>query len=95
MTVVNTTTSLKLDEAIKARVNRLAMARGRTAHWLMREAIEQYADREERREAFRHSALKAWEDYQTSGLHATAEEADAWLARLEAGEDAAAPECHG
>ena len=28
------------------------------------------------------------------GLHATAEEADVWLSRLEAGEDAEAPECH-
>ncbi len=32
----------------------------------------QYVDREEKREAFRQDTLKAWEDYRTTGLHATA-----------------------
>jgi predicted transcriptional regulator len=59
----------------------------------MREAVEQYVTREEQREQLRLDALAAWDNYQTTGLHATAEEADAWLARLEAGEDAEAPEC--
>ncbi len=40
-------------------------------------------------------AVAAWSRYQTTGQHVTAEEADAWLAKLEAGEDAAPPECHG
>jgi predicted transcriptional regulator len=88
------TTSLKLDPETKARLQKLAHARRRSSHWLMREAIEQYVDREERREQFRQDALAAWADYQTTGLHATAEEADAWLARLEAGEDVEPPECH-
>ena len=52
-------------------------------------------DREESREAFRQSALSAWAEYRASGLHVTAEESDAWLARLESDEDADAPECHG
>jgi predicted transcriptional regulator len=89
------TTSLKLGDELKGRVQRLAVARRRSAHWLMREAIEQYVEREEKREQFRQSALLAWAEYQATGLHATAEEADAWLAKLEAGEDADAPECHG
>ncbi len=89
------TTSLKLDTEIKERVQRLAAARQRSAHWLMREAIQQYVDREEKREALRQAALDAWASYQASGLHVTAEEADAWLAQLEAGEEAQAPECHG
>lgn len=61
----------------------------------MREAIEQYVEREERREQFRQSGLAAWTEYEATGLHLTAEEADAWLARLEADEDAQVPECHG
>jgi predicted transcriptional regulator len=36
------TTSLKPDRATKERVHRLASARRRSAHWVMREAIEQY-----------------------------------------------------
>jgi predicted transcriptional regulator len=60
----------------------------------MREAIEQYVQREEKREQFRQDALTAWSHYQTTGLHITAAEADSWLAKLEAGKDAAPPKCH-
>ncbi len=88
------TTSLKLDIELKERVQRLALARRRSAHWVMREAVEQYVGREEKREQFRAEALTAWNEYQATGLHVTAEEADAWLARVEASEDPEAPECH-
>jgi predicted transcriptional regulator len=49
-------TSLKLDPEIKERVSRLAEARRRSAHWIMREAIEEYVAREERREQSRADA---------------------------------------
>jgi predicted transcriptional regulator len=91
----SSTTSLKLDQDLKQRVQRLADARRRSAHWVMREAVEQYVGREEKREQLRNDALSAWNHYQTTGLHVTGEEADSWLAKLEAGEDAGAPECHG
>ena len=86
--------AIKIDTDIKERVNRLAEARNRTPHWLMREAISQYVEREEKRESFRQDAIKAWDEYQTTGLHATLEEADVWLERLEAGQDVEPPECH-
>jgi predicted transcriptional regulator len=88
------TTSLKLDPETKDRVQRLAAARRRTPHWILREAVEQYVEREEQRERFRQDALAAWEHYCTTGLHATAAETDRWLAKLEAGRKAAPPECH-
>jgi predicted transcriptional regulator len=87
------TTSVKLDGKTKERVQRLASARRRSAHWVMREAIEQYVEREEKRERLRQDALAAWCHYQTTGLHATAEEADAWLAKLQSGKEAAPPKC--
>ena len=90
----SSTTSLKLDPQLKDRIQRLAASRRRSAHWIMREAVEQYVSREEQREQFIRDAKAAWEHYRTTGLHATAEEADAWLAKLEAGEDAEAPRCH-
>ena len=86
--------AIKIGEDIKVRVKRLAEARHRTSHWLMREAITQYVDREEKREAFRQETLKAWQDYRTTGLHVNAYEADAWLAELEKGNDIEPPECH-
>ena len=89
-----TTTSLKLDAEVKARVQRLAAIRRRSANWLMGEAIREYVEREEQREQFRQDALAAWAENQETGRHVTAEEADQWLARLEAGETAPPPECH-
>ncbi|WP_413991415.1 CopG family ribbon-helix-helix protein [Labrys okinawensis] len=91
---MQSTTSVKLDTAVRERMQRLASARQRSTHWLMREAIEQYLEREEQRERLRQETLAAWEEYQATGLHVTAEEADAWLAKLEAGEDVNPPECH-
>jgi predicted transcriptional regulator len=88
------TTSLKLDPELRGRVQRLADARRRSPHWIMHEAIAEYVAREERRERFRADAEAAWTEYQTTGLHLTAEEADAWLERLEAGEQVSPPPCH-
>ena len=86
--------AIKIDADTMERVKRLADARQRSPHWLMREAIRQYVEREEKREAFRQSAVQAWNDFRADGLHATQREADAWLAKLEAGKDAEPPECH-
>ena len=86
--------AIKIDDNTKARLKRLADARHRTPHWLMREAITQYVEREEQREAFRQDTLKAWEEYRTTGLHVTADEADVWLTQLEQGNDIEPPECH-
>ena len=88
------TTSLKLDPVVKERVRRLAESQRRTAHWIMREAIEQYVEREEKREQFWQDTLAASEDFHTTGLHLTDEEVDDWIKKLEAGENAPLPECH-
>ncbi|MHB9101478.1 MAG: CopG family ribbon-helix-helix protein, partial [Sulfuricella sp.] len=37
--------AIKIDIDIKERVKRLADARHRTPHWMMREAIRQYVER--------------------------------------------------
>lgn len=87
-------TSIELEGDLEARVQSLAAARRRSAGWIMREAIAQYVEREERRDAFQQDALRAFDDLEQTGLHLTLEEADAWLARLEAGEDADPPPCH-
>ncbi len=88
------TTSLKLDKDLKERVQRIAQARRRTPHWIMREAIEQFVEREEKRDQFFKDGQAAWNQYKVNGWHASAAEAEAWLAKLEAGEQAEAPECH-
>lgn len=78
---------------IRARIQQLAKAQDRSAHYLMRETITQYVEREEQREALRQDALKAWAAHQKTGLHLPHGEADAWQAQLEAGQDVEPPAC--
>jgi predicted transcriptional regulator len=86
--------SVKLDDQLKARVEQLAAARQRSAHWIMREAIQQYVDREEARESFRQEALASWAEYQETGRHLTGEEVQKWLSTWGAAAEAEIPDCH-
>lgn len=86
--------AVKLDQGIRDRIKHLAESRHRTTHWMMREAIQQYVEREEKREVFRQDGIRAWNEYQVTGLHVTLKEADTWLAQLEAGQDVDPPLCH-
>ncbi len=87
-----TTTSLKLDADVKERLQKLAQSRRRSSNWLMGEAIRAFVDREEAREQFDRDTVAAWNDYVATGKHVSAEAADAWLARLAAGENVPPPE---
>ncbi len=88
------TVSVKLDNEMRDRIKQLADVRHRSTHWVMREAIEQYVGREEKREVFRQETLKAWEEYQETGLHVTGDEAIAWLETWGEENEKAAPVCH-
>lgn len=88
------TISVKLDEEMRDRIKHLAEVRHRTTHWVMREAIQQYVEREEKREAFRQVTLKAWEEYQETGLHVSSDEITAWLETWGDKNEKAAPTCH-
>ena len=93
---MNTTrpVAIKRDQDMLDRLKRLADAQGRSTHWILRQAVSQFVEREEAREAFRAAGVQAWEQYQVTDLHVSHDEADAWLARLQAGEDAAVPQGH-
>lgn len=86
--------AVKLDVTIHERIKHLAETRQRSTHWMMREAIQQYVEREEKREAFRQDALAAWADYQQTGFHVTGEEVTAWLESWGTDHEQPAPACH-
>lgn len=87
-------TSVKLDEELKERVQELANLRRRSAHWIMREAIQQYVEREEASESFRQEALASWSSYQETGRHLTGQEVREWLNTWSADTDQSVPDCH-
>jgi len=87
-------TSLKLDDELKSRVQHLAEVRRRSSHWIMREAIAQYVEREEKREALRQQTLDAWDEFQATGRHVTGDEVEKWLSSWGTDDELPAPECH-
>ncbi len=86
--------SIKLDGELKGRLQQLATNRRRSPHWMMREAIQQYVDREEARASFTLEALASWAEYQTTGQHLTGDEVRKWLETWGTESEAEAPKCH-
>jgi len=86
--------SVKLADDERARLASLALARKRSSHYLMREAIQQYLTREEARQSFREESDEAWRDYQGTGLHATQAEVDSWVDSLGTRRPKRAPKWH-
>lgn len=85
---------VKLDQKTRDRLKRLAQTKHRSTHWLLLEAVAQFLDREEKREAFHLDGLQAWAEYKITGKHVTHDEADSWLAKLESGAETTVPESH-
>ena len=87
-------TSLKIDDELKGRIQQLANQRQRSSHWIMREAIRQYVEREEARESFTQEAQASWAAFQETGRHLTGEEVRQWLATWGTDSEQEMPECH-
>ena len=77
--MTTTAVAIKIDQKTKERYKNLALIKDRSTHWMMREAINQYVDREEKRESFHQDAVNSWNEYQETGLHATGDEVIRWL----------------
>jgi predicted transcriptional regulator len=63
------TTGIKLDEVTRARLRALGSLKDRSPHWLMKRAIAEYVDREERYEHEKQEDLRRWQRYQESGTY--------------------------
>ncbi|MCP4429801.1 MAG: ribbon-helix-helix protein, CopG family [Gammaproteobacteria bacterium] len=87
-------TSVKLDDDLKNRVQNLANTRQRSAHWIMRQAIRDYVEREEAKESFKQEAIASWTAYQETGRHLTGREVRDWLNTWGTDEGTEIPKCH-
>ena len=86
--------AVKLDPAECERLAELAKAKDRSAHFLMREAIHQYLEREEAQQAFVAAAEASYTHYKETGMHITLDEFAAWADEVAEQPSASAPECH-
>ena len=87
----STTLGIKVDEATRSRLKALAEMKDRTPHWLMRQAIEQYLEREERAERERREDAERWDRYVLTGEAVPHEAVRAWLGGLAKGGDEPCP----
>ncbi len=87
-------TSVRIDEDLKNRVQHIADIRNRSAHWIMREAIQDYVEREEAKERFKREALASWTAYKETGQHLTGEEVQEWLSQWGTDNETTIPKCH-
>ena len=87
-------TSIKLDENLKSRIKHLADVRHRSAHWIMREAIRDYVEREETKESFKEEALASWTAYKETGRHLSGKEVRDWLNTWGTDKETEIPKCH-
>ena len=70
--------SVRLEDDDRERLASLALAKRRTPHYLMREAITEYLAREEKLLAFHTEAEAAWTDYTETGLHLRLADMQVW-----------------
>jgi len=85
---------VRLETEIKERIAILAKSRKNSSHALMKEAIYEYVEKEEKKEKLKEEVFSTWREYQLTGLHMTEEEMDDWMIKLENGEEAELPACH-
>lgn len=71
--------AVKLDPEMKERLLRLAAAKRRSPHWIMKEALREYTEKEELAENLRQETLKRWELYKITGKSVDNEAVMAWL----------------
>ncbi len=90
---MSATTTLTLDSDLEQRVRRLADAQQLTPDRLMHEAIADYVQRAEAREAFMKEAQESLQAFQETGLHLMGSEVEAWLAGWGTAVETEAPAC--
>lgn len=84
---------VKLDPELKTRLKRLGEAKHRSSHWMMREAIRQYIEREEAAERLRQETLERWNAFKQDGKHVGHEAMVAWLSTWGTDKETGRPPC--
>ena len=74
-----TTLGIKLDEETRARLKNLGKKTERSPHWLMKKAIHEYLDREEKYVEQREEDRQRWERYVQTGAFINNDSMMSWL----------------
>ena len=88
---MSATQAIKLDDETNKRLKTLAQLRNRSAHWLMRAALQRYLAEEERYEREKAEDLAEYEDYMLTGKAIDNTVVTSWLNELASGKKTAWP----
>lgn len=86
-----TSQGIKLDDKTRARLKALAEKKKRSPHWLMRTAIEDYLEREEKYEREKAEDMAEYEDYLLTGNAIDNSVVTSWLNDLAHGKNTSWP----
>jgi predicted transcriptional regulator len=86
--------TLKLDTSHRDRLKSLAAVKKRTAHYLMKEAIERYLKAEEAQLVALQSVDDAVAHFEATGLHITLNELKTWAKDVKVNRGAQLSACH-
>lgn len=85
------TTTLRLPEELKARIERLAAASGSTVHGFMVDTLAQAAEQQERQQSFDAEVQQRWQALLQTGEHHTHEDMRSYAMALARGETPVRP----
>ena len=88
---MSTTQAIKLDDETSNRLKALAQQRSRSAHWLVRDALQRYLIQEERYEREKAEDLAEYEDYLLTGKALDNDIVASWLNELASGKKTSWP----
>jgi predicted transcriptional regulator len=86
--------TIKLDELHRDRLKSLAVAKRRTPHYLMKEALNFYLESEEAEQNAIQEAAASLEHFERTGLHIRLDEVKQWAKELKTNRNAKLPLCH-
>ena len=86
--------TIKFDEIRRDRLKSLAVAKKRTPHYLMKEALDFYLESEEAEQKAIQEAAASLEHFERTGLHVRLDEVKQWAKELKNNRSAQLPPCH-
>lgn len=74
--------AIKLEDDVKERIQHLGEIKERSSHWLMKRAILEYLEKEERLEQEKQEDKQRWEHYAQTGQAISHNDMKDWLKSL-------------
>ena len=74
--------AVKLENDVKERIHHLGKIKDRSSHWLMKKAILDYLEKEEKAEKEKHEDYARWDHYAETSEAITHDDMKNWLGSL-------------